>query len=520
MNPHMQVHHRVLRQRTLCHRPARLLLSASLAALTMLSAVSAQAQTPCPRDTSPQAQGLPSTQRIFSWVQGVTQFGPRRTGSVASEQTAAYVKCQLETLGVQDVHYEPALSWKWETTRHSLHVNGKPFDSYPVAFSFVTPDQPSVFTTGPNGLNAEVVDIGSGTLLDLGLVNVKGKVVVFDLKFQMPLVAFTPLLEFLWDPELTVLEASSFKGNPYQTNLSAVARKLMDAGAVGFVGILSDYFESNKYHNEYYRLTQFTLPGLWITKSQGTALRAAMKAQPGKSTARLVLDGSRTWAPARAVVGVLPGKTKDTILVTSHHDSVWNGAVEDASGVASVLAQAQIAASKPASERDKTLMFVTMDSHFSGYQVHQAFVKKYITDKATPYNIVASVTLEHIGKQAVIENGQLVMREQNDVFGILENLSFDLSQQLEAAIRRHDLRRTGMINISLPCSYGVIIPTDASQLCNAGIPIAALISGPVYLYDQADTIDKVDQTKLQPVAKVFADLLAAMDKAPADKMGR
>lgn len=475
---------------------------------------------PCAREQGPQATGMPSTDRIFGWVQGMTSFGHRRTGTPASFQAASYVKCQLEALGVQDVHFETTPSWKWETTSHALHVNGRAIDSYPTAFSFVTPDTPAAFSTGLNGLNAPMVDVGSGASLMVDLKNVKGKIVVFDLKFQVPLVAYSPLLEYMWDPQLTILEKNSFTGNPFQTNMSSVVKRLMEAGAVGFVGVLSDYFDSNKYHNEYMRRMQVTIPGVWVTASEGADIRKMIKANRQLAKARLDMHGSRTWAPAHAVVGVLPGKSNDTIIVSSHHDSVWNGAVEDASGVASVLAQAQIAASIPADQREKTLMFTTMDSHFSGYQVHQAFVKKYITDKRTPYNIVGNVVLEHVAKQGVVENGKLVMKEQSEVLGVLSSVSKDLRDVMKSSIRQHDVRRMGLLNASALCSFGIGMPTDASFTCAARVPTVSLIAAPIYLYDEADTIDKVAKDKLQPVAKVFADLLRAMDKTPADKMGR
>jgi hypothetical protein len=468
----------------------------------------------------PQAVGMPSTDRIFGWIQDMTAFGSRRTGTVANEKAAAYVKCKLESLGMQDVHYETALSWKWESTGHALHVNGQAIDSYPSAFSFVTPDVPSEFSTGVGGLNAPVVDVGNGSALAVNLAKVKGKIVVFDLNFKGPMVAYTPLLEFLWDPQLTVLEAASFKGNAFQTTYSSVIQRLMDAGAVGFVGVLSDYFDSNKYHNEYYRRLQVTMPGMWVSRRDGERVRELLKANRQNANARIDLTGSRAWVPARAVVGVLPGQTMDTVMVTSHHDSVWNGAVEDGSGVASVFAQAQIAASKPLSEREKTLMFVTMDTHFTGYQVHHAFLKKYVHERQTPYNIVANVTLEHIAKQGLVEDGKLVIKEQSELLGVLENLSPALQGVLKTSIRQHDVRRMALLGAGYLCSSGLGLPTDAAFTCTAGVPSASLVSAPIYLYDQADTIDKVAKDKLQPVAKVFADLIEAMDKTPANAMGR
>lgn len=499
-------------------------LAVSLSALGLGTASASEAdhpgvaEEPCALEEGPETTGMPSTERIFQWTKDMTSFGYRRTGTQANAQAAAYVKCRFEAMGLQDVHYETATSWRWEAERSSLSVNGRAIDSFPVAFSFITPDQPSVFSTGPAGLQTELVDIGSGSSLQTALTKVKGKIVVFDLKFQVSTAAFLPIMEFFWDPGLTMVERAAFAGNPYQTNLSSVVKRLMNAGAVGFVGVLSDYFDSNKYYNEFYRSTQVTIPGVWVTKSEGAVIRALMKAGGGRPAAKLVLDGRRDAVEARAVVGMLPGKSMDTILVTSHHDSVWNGAVEDASGTASVLAQLQYFASKPAASREKTMMFATLDSHFTGYQVHQALTQKYIVKKETPYTIVADVTLEHIGKQGVVKDGKLVMTGKTEVLGIMENLSPALKTTLKSSIKRHDLRRTAMLSSRLLCPT-VGIPTDAFS-CVAGVPTASLISGPVYLYDQADTIDKVATEQLQPVAKVFADLIEAIDKTPSNRIGR
>jgi hypothetical protein len=473
-------------------------------------------QPPCPRDVSPQAQGVPSTERIYGWIEALVANGPRRTGTEANARAAALVKCKFESFGLQDVHYVPATSWSWEATRHGLQVNGLPLDSFPIAFSGVTANQPSRFNTGPFGLQAELVDVGRGAALDVALKRVKGKIAVFDLKFLISTAAFLPLLEYLWDPTLSAFNAELFVGNPYQTNFTAVVQRLMDAGAVGVVGVLADYHESNRYYNEYYRVLEMTIPGVWVSPGDGAKLRTWMKGN-AYNTARIDLEGQRQAVTARAVVGVLPGRTKDAVLVTSHHDSVWAGAVEDGSGTASVLAQAQYFSSRPEGQLDKTLIFTTMDSHFTGYQVHRAFGDIYLKPDA-PYKVVANVTIEHIAKQAVRRGGQLVLNGQSEVFGLFESFSHPLGERLKAAVKLHDLRRTAVLGAHGLCGT-VGLPTDAFA-CVSGIPTASLISGPAYLYDEQDTLDKVAQDKLVPVAKVFTDFIEAIDRTPSSQIGR
>lgn len=475
--------------------------------------------TACARDTSEAAQGIPSEARIFGWIEDLVGIGYRRTGTPEGFAAAAYVKCQFEALGLEDVHYETASSWNWRFTSHGLSVEGEAIDSYPTAHSFVTPGESSNFSTGPNGLAAEIVDVGRGTSLDMALQDVEGKIVLFDLKFLLPPVGFAAFMEFLWDPGLTIVEPSLFVGNPFITSYESFAEAAMEAGAVGFVGVLADYFDSNHYHNEFYRRTEVDIPGVWVTRKDGERMREMMAASETPLTATLELHGSREEAEARTVVGFLHGKSKDTIMVQSHHDSVFFGAVEDGSGTAAVLAQAQYFASQPPATREKTLMFVTFDSHYTGYQSHRKFVRKYVINKETPYNIVANVTLEHIGKQGSIgDEGELVIIDQPEIRAIIENLGPTLKLKLIDSVVRHDLRRTAILQGHVICPIGVM-PTDASFICSAGVPTASLIAGPNYLYDIADTLDKVHREDLVPVTKAFIELIEAIDDTPSALIG-
>ncbi|HEY0973237.1 MAG TPA: M28 family peptidase [Solimonas sp.] len=466
----------------------------------------------------PEAQGMPTTERIYGWIEDLVGIGYRRTGTPEGYAAAAYVKCQFESLGLADVQYETVTSWDWRTTRAALTVQQQPIDAYPVAHTFVTVDEPSVFSTGPGGMTAEIVDVGLGTPVEMNLRDVKGKIVLFDLKFLLPTAGFLPLTEFLWDPGVTVVDDTLLVGNPFITTYETAAKAAMAAGAVGFIGVLADYFDSNQYHNEFYRRTQVTIPGFWVTKREGARIRDLIRS--GDSTkANFVFEGSRREAEARTVVGFLHGKSKDTIMVQSHHDSVFYGAVEDGSGTAAVLAQAQYYASQPPESREKTLMFITFDTHFTGYQSHREFVRKYITDKETPYNIVANVTLEHIGKQGVKgENDQLEVRDQPELRGIIETLSPLLKARIIGSVIQHDLRRTGVIGGHALCLAGAL-PTDASFVCTAGVPTASLIAGPNYLYDAADTLDKISQEDLVPVTQIFIELIDAIDQTPPALIG-
>lgn len=472
----------------------------------------------CARTQAPASTGVPSTQRIFGWIEDLVGLGYRRTGTVAGYAAAAYVKCQLESLGIDEVFYETATTWQWTADEASVEVDGSPIDAFPSAHSFVTPDAPSRFATPAGGLNAELVDVGLGTPVEIAAADLQGKIAVFDLKFLLPPAGLAALTEFLWDPEASIAQPSLITGNPYITNYDTVLAEVMEAGAVGFIGVLADYFNSNQYYNEYYRRLQVTIPGYWVAPGEGAHLRQLMSEQPGL-TASLVMRGERREVEARSVVGILHGASDETIMVQSHHDAAFDGAVEDGSGVAAVLAQAQYFASQPVESRARTLMFVTMDSHFTGYQGHMALVDKYIIDPDSPYDVVANVTLEHIGKQGVIDaDGELEIQDQHEIRGVFENVGPTLKAQIVQSVVDHDLRRLAVLNGQALCAT-VGIPTDASFVCLNGVPTVSLIAGPNYLYDIADTLDKVDQSQLVPVTEAFIEIIEAIDETPRALIG-
>jgi hypothetical protein len=221
------------------------------------------------------------------------------------------------------------------------------------------------------------------------------------------------------------------------------------------------------------------------------------------------------------VVGFLDGKSTDAIEIHSHHDSGYDGAVEDASGVAEVLALARHYSRQPAESRERTLMFTTFDSHFSGYHAHTAFLKRHVAARdpqRDPNRIVADVTLEHIARHALPgPDGELQVSDLPEPRGIFENLSPALKTEMIQGLIRNDLRRTALLNGSLLQPVG--IPTDSSGWVMLGIPTASFISGPMYLYDQADTLDKVLKDELQKVALNFSELIDVLDVTPVDQLG-
>lgn len=465
---------------------------------------------------------MPTNAQIFQTIQELVSHGPRRQGTEGGDFAVQYVADKMREYGLSDVHVESVSTSAWDVQSSGFKVGSTPTDGFPVAFSL---DQGAstygTFATPPGGTSGQIVDVGSGSSSNYNGKDVRGKVVMFDLNFQLPLAAMLPVTEFIWDPQLSIFNTNTlFNANPYITNYRAAAKEAISHGAVGFVGVLSDYFNSNKYYNEFYRATQVSIPGMWVTKRVGADIRTKLKTNPALE-ASISLSTTRRRVPANTVVGYLEGSSKDSILVTSHHDSVWEGAVEDGSGTAEVLALAKYYSQLPASSRKKTLMFSTNDTHFTGYQAHNAFIRRHVLQRdpvTEPHRIVADVAIEHIGKAASIDkNGELVVSNAPEPRGIFENLNPLLGLAVTNAVVRNDLRRTAILNANPLQLTG--IPTDVSGMLMAGVPTVSLISGPVYMYDEADTLDKVAVDQLRPVANTFANIIDAIDNANSGTIG-
>lgn len=409
-------------------------------------------------------------------------------------------------------------SFAWEPSLTTVHVDGVDVACAPIRHCAL-PGHQHVGTlgTGPDGVTAELVDIGAGKVADH---DVTGRIVLFDLTFDLPQWALLPLSEYVHDPDRRMLNREALGSrNPYITSLTRTMRDAAAAGAVGVIGVLRDYPESLSYHNEYYRRTLLTLPGAWLTRSAGVALRRRLG--PG-AQARLTLVAERRRVTARTVIGVLHGASPETVMVQSHHDSIGPGAVEDASGTAEVIALAEHAVARFRAGRpwQKTLMFVTFDSHFTGYQAHRAFARRYTIEADSPYRLALNLTVEHVGLRARAgADGGFETLDESEPRAFFENVSPPMKLAVARAIRRHGLGATSMLNASLLEFTLDGMPTDASFTFTAGVPTISLVSGPLYLYDDADTVDKIDVEQLVPVARAFADLMEDADRRHPGRLG-
>jgi len=97
--------------------------------------------------------------------------------------------------------------------------------------------------------------------------------------------------------------------------------------------------------------------------ADGIAVREMIESgQSPRIRVRLATEGRDTLKTA-SVWGVLPGMTAENILVMAHTEAFFQGALDNASGVATLLELAQFYAAMPKEQRRRTMTFLTTAAH-------------------------------------------------------------------------------------------------------------------------------------------------------------
>ncbi len=177
---------------------------------------------------------------------------------------------------------------------------------------------------------------------------------------------------------------------PFAPAIQAVMEPSLAAGARAFVGALRGYpGDSHRYYVPYDAVAR-PIPGVWISGSAGARLRERLREEPLQ--VRLRVDAELGTVRCHNVVGELPGADEDRVVIGSHHDGPWASAVEDASGMALVLAQAAYWSRCAPVERPHRLVFLMNAGHMAGGAGCRACLARHAEELA---RVVLELHLEH-----------------------------------------------------------------------------------------------------------------------------
>ncbi len=438
---------------------------------------------------------LPITGEMMGWIEHVYQQGIRRPGYPADQWAEQWAHEQFVALGLKDVRLEPVEVLRWEDLSGNLTVwlESDPQNTFsPPCFTIP-------YSASTDGLEGSISTVEES----------EGRIAVNDIALMVvQQTMMTSVASRYYDPDGEFATKSQVV--PFSNAIQMVMKPAIDAGASAFIGLLTGFpWETCEYYVPYDAI-QRPIPGVYLSKSDGEQLKKLM--DHGAVRAKIVAQSKTEAVTIHNVIGTLLGDSDGWIVIGSHHDGPWASAVEDASGIAMVLAQAKYWSQVPQEERPHNLLFLLNGGHMAGGAGCQAFVN----DNAELIDrIVVEIHLEHAARECRGEDGRLIPTDKPEIRWWWVSKITELEDVVEDAIQAEDLRRSLLLP---PDALGERPPTDGGFFHPAGVPIVQYLTAPMYLFDPQATPDMIHRDSLLPVTRATIRIINGMQNRSAGAM--
>jgi len=260
------------------------------------------------------------------------QFWGRIIGTEADAENAQWMLAKFQKIGLSDVHEQPLdLPPQWMPQSWSVVAlaNGKTLR--------LETAQPSYLAVGTpaEGLDLEAVYAGMGSDADLALSrDVRGKAV------------------FFYSTDTASRHA------PISDN---AIKRIGERGAAAIFVILG--IPGNE-RTQFYPVNS-PVPTFSLGEKDGLAMRDFIaQAGAGETHLNVHLDIQRVPGLKTATIwGTLPGTTDESVIVVAHRDGWFEGANDNAAGVATMIGLAEYFAKIPKEQRRRSIIFLGTSGH-------------------------------------------------------------------------------------------------------------------------------------------------------------
>lgn len=457
---------------------------------------------------------VPPMPWIHGWIEEIFRQGLRRPGSPADLRVEELALGCFRELGLDRVRGEPVRVPKGAPLRGSLRIRAgnRAFEVECLPLPFSAPTEGLVLELVPFDPEHPEAVAGHASLAVEPLLRVPALFPVAGAGALATLIETSgPELHTggrLHDPSGSLTHTTQVL--PFGPRFQQVMEPSIRAGARAFVGVLEGYpGDSCRYYVPYDGIFR-EIPGVWIRGSDGARLQELCEAGPVEM--ELASEVERGEVECRNIVGELDGPGEDLVVIGSHHDGPWASAVEDASGVALVLAQAAYWSRIPAAERPHRMLFLLNAAHMAGGAGCRAFLEAHAGELD---RIVLEVHLEHAarefreGAQGLEPTGEPEPR-----WWFTSRIPL-LEAAVAEALSAEELGRSLILP---PDAFGSHPTTDGGFFHLHGVPLVNFLTAPFYLFDEMDRMDKVDADSLVPVTRAAIRILEATRGVPAAEM--
>ncbi len=445
-----------------------------------------------PREAPPlNAKRIPGSNWILERIQRLFDRGLRRPGYAADRWAERWLHDRLTEFGLRDVAGEPVLLPRWDDheTRLTVWPEKRPGEAEEIPCFALPHCRPT------EKLEARLVDLADEP------ARVEGNIAVDELRLsRMPQAFMKDQATRSFDPDGALDDHTQVL--PFGEDLMFVMEPALEAGAAGFIGALTGVpWDTHEYYVPY-DAVQRDIPGVWISGRDGERLAEMMRSGPVR--AEMTVDATRTEIESYNITGTLPGDSDEWVIVGTHHDGPWASAVEDASGVALLLAQARYWSRVPEKKRPHNLLFTFNAGHMAGGAGCRAFLEAH---EALLEDAVAEIHLEHAARECRAEDGELIPTDEPEVRWWFTSRNDDLEDLVEEAIRRENLRRSLILP---PEFFGSMPTTDGGPFHLEDVPLVNHLAAPMYLFDPQDTPDKIHRESLVPLTRASIRIIEGL----------
>ena len=242
-----------------------------------------------------------------------------------------------------------------------------------------------------------------------------------------------------------------------------------------------------------------------IGNEDGTAIRQMIeRRQNPKLHVRLQIE-MKTGLKSTNVFAVLPGSTDEYVSVMAHTDSFFEGAMDNASGVATNVALAEYYAGVPKSQRRRSMWFFTTSAHHSpsgelgGIRWIRANKKEMLDRTAVLLNC------EHTAQVATfVVGGSLIASNTVSARRWFVGGSDELKHIVDRTFKQYGIALYSRPEVRPGGELGPLSPAA---------PSFHIIDHTVY-HTTLDTLDAVPAYGLEQSARAFAKVIDEVNKLP------
>jgi hypothetical protein len=412
-----------------------------------------------------------------SWKPAAQYWG-RITGTDADTNTREWVAAKFRELGLRDVRIDPfpldRPQWfprRWEVTVVSGNTTIEVSTAQPMRESVGTPAE---------GLQLPLVWAGLGTAADFAGRDFKGKVA---LVYSQPLQS-----------------SHDHTARAYRS-----LDRARDAGAAAILmvmGIPGNWRIQMNLVRSTPETPQIGVPVFAVGQEDGEKLRKLIEG-PQPALAQIKMDVEMVPNLTSGTVwGYLPGATNEEILIMAHRDGYFDGAGDNASGIAAMLGLIEHFATIPQAQRRRTLRFVAPIGH---HHLGRNDVAKMHDDRATLFaKTVVILNAEHVGWTQTYVYGH----EVRSTTGIAPlRWSITGSDRLRAlTLSAFAEFGMNMLQKEGPPAWG-----DAYAVHNDA-PSISIIQSPDFFHSDRDTPETVPAAGLEMATRAYARIVDEVNK--------